>query len=154
MTDIPWLDSTIKVAVASMPVLYPAVLAFAAFIIRLSTQRRRFRFWAFVLDLATTIFVGFIAAFAVEIEVLSKKVRWVMVFFSALIGPELIAGVLQLAAIFSRSPVTFVMRIVRAIGGTPVQQEELTQMMEWERTLMEEIRNRHQPQSPSDNDPS
>jgi predicted anti-sigma-YlaC factor YlaD len=136
------LSTLWEASLAYMPVLYPAVLALLAFFLRLLACRRVFSLIGFIVDLISTMIVGFVTSFAADHEALSNKIRWAIVFVSALIGPEMIAGVLQIAAIFSRSPVTFILRIVRAVSGNPFSKEELEQMMDWERTLMREVNSR------------
>lgn len=139
--DNSFFNEFVPLMMSIMPVAYPAFLALLAVLIRLLLHRRSTTFLGFLIDLLSTVLVGYVAGFAADHPNVSEKARIAVVFISSLVGPELIAGFLQIMAIFSRSPVTFILRIVRAISGTPFTNEELRQMMDWERTMMEDIRN-------------
>lgn len=122
----------------------PATLAFFAFILRFSIRKEKIVAITFVVDIIAAIFVGVLASVIIEPYNISDGFKWLAVTVAAMAGPELLAGVLHTSAMFSRSPVTFVIRILRIIKGKPLTKEELVEMTKWERDFIKDIDNENE----------
>lgn len=121
--------------------LLPASLGLFAFLIRFSVKRERVAIISFILDAISAIFVGILVAMAVEDYDFPDRLKWAIVTVGALLGPELLSGVLQISTMFSRSPVTLTLRVLRVVKGKPMSAEELGEMATWEKEFQREIRN-------------
>lgn len=117
----------------------PATLAFFAFILRFSIKKEKIAALTFFVDVIAAMFVGILAAVIISPYEISEGFKWVAVTIAAMSGPEMLAGILHVAAMFSKSPVTFVIRILRIIKGNPLTKDELAEMTKWERDFIKEI---------------
>tara|TARA_B100000929_G_C15466691_1_gene406424 strand:- start:370 stop:810 length:441 start_codon:yes stop_codon:yes gene_type:complete len=117
----------------------PAVVAFIAFLIRFSIKREKIVALTFFLDTVAAIFVGILVAISLSDYDIPEGLKWGAVTLGAMMGPELLAGILHVAAMFSRSPVTFVVRIIRVVMGNPLTPQELKEMVRWEKDFINEI---------------
>tara|TARA_B100000929_G_scaffold220881_1_gene177392 strand:+ start:5719 stop:6168 length:450 start_codon:yes stop_codon:yes gene_type:complete len=121
--------------------LLPASLGLFAFLIRFSVKREKVAVISFILDAISAIFVGILVAMAVEDYDFPDRLKWAIVTVGALLGPELLSGVLQISTMFSRSPVTLTLRVLRVVKGKPMTADELKEMATWEKDFQREIRN-------------
>lgn len=117
----------------------PAALALIAFFIRFTIKRQKIVIATFFLDIIAAVFVGVLVALGVEEYTIPQGLKWSLVTLGAMLGPELLGGLFQVTAMFSRSPVTLFVRIIRAIKGDPLDPEEFKVMSEWERDFIAEL---------------
>lgn len=118
----------------------PASLGLFAFLIRFSVKRERVAVISFILDALAAVFVGVLVAMTVEDYDLPERLKWAVVTVGALLGPELLSGVFHISTMFSRSPVTLTLRVLRVIKGSPMSSKELVEMAEWEKEFIQEIK--------------
>lgn len=117
----------------------PALLALIAFFIRFSIKRERVNVTSFFLDLLAAIFIGVIVAVGIDAYKVPEGLGWGVVALSSMLGPELLAGLFQVAAMFSRSPVTLFVRLIRAVKGDPLDAEEFESMAAWEKEFIDNL---------------
>lgn len=115
----------------------PALIGFSGFLVRFSVKRRWSGFFVFFLDIIAAVVIGTLASFVVGDFELSEKTEWFIIAVSAMIGPDILAGIMHTGHMFSHSPVTFVLRIVRVITHKPLTPQELKELAEWENNLQD-----------------
>lgn len=120
--------------------IFPATLGLFAFLIRFSVKQRKMRIGPFILDALSAVFIGLLVAFSVDGYVIPEKLKWAIVTLGSLLGPEILSGFFHISSMFSRSPVTFTLRIVRIIRGKPMTSKEIKEMVEWEKEFINEIK--------------
>lgn len=116
-------------------VLFPSFVAFLAFLVRYSVRREFVGLLTFILDVFATLFVGVMVSFLIADYDMGTGTKWFVIALSAIVGPDLIAGVVQTGMMFSRTPVTLTLRIVRILTGKPLSKGEVKDMTEWELEL-------------------
>lgn len=119
--------------------ILPAGLSFFAFLLRFSIRREKFALVTFFLDALATTIVGVLVAMLVDDYDYPTKFKWGIVTLGALMGPELLSGVFRISTIFSRSPITLTLRVVRVIRGKPMTTEEAEQLAEWEKEFINSL---------------
>lgn len=117
------------------PLVLPVSVALIAFIVRLTVKRDYTGVFSFLLDVIAAVFVGVMISFLIQEYEISKGTKWFIIAISAITGPDIIAGILQTGVMFSRTPVTFTLRVIRILTNNPLTAKEVEDMTEWENEI-------------------
>jgi hypothetical protein len=118
--------------------VYPLVFSCVALLIRVLSLRKRLPLFDYLLEFLMTMSIGLLIALYINTHETLEKYRWIGIFFGAMLGGELIRGALNIGRQFSRTPMTFIVRLIRIALGKPMTADELKKMMQWEQIISEQ----------------
>lgn len=130
--------ATVAEEITLVEIVLPIFVAFIAFLARFAVSRNWVDTLTFFLDIFAALFAGLLASLVIEDFELAERTKWFIVAVVAMLGPDLLSGIIHMGSLFSSSPVTITLKVVRVIMRKPLTKEEVDEMMEWEQGLRKE----------------
>lgn len=124
------------------PLLWPALLALAGFIVRTIVTKKKTTPIEFFLDCLAAIIIGAMVGIAIEDMQFSQNIRYAIIGIAGMVGPDLAGGIIILGQAFKESPTDFVLKHYKAFRGMKHESEKDKKSMtyeEWDKANKEFI---------------
>jgi len=116
----------------AQPLIWPALLALAGFIVRTIVTKKKTTPLEFLLDCLAAVIIGAMVGIAIEDMHFSQNIRYAIIGIAGMVGPDLAGGVIILGQAFKESPTDFVLKHYKAFRGMKHESEKDKKSMTYE----------------------